>query len=135
MNEERHFYNIAAAKKALAYCAPLIIESMIDPVVLSRHALSKEIISKDVSKNVKDRYSRDTREERMEKIIDELEDQISYDNDNDIFEIFVGILRELGRNGLADKIEEKYKTGYIYMYTRTLYNVQLYFFLLNFFPN
>lgn len=83
-----HLHNTAAAKRALAQCAPIITGSTIDPLDLSRHALSKEIISEDVYKKVKDKHSRDTAKERMDYIIEELKDRISYDKDGSIFQIF-----------------------------------------------
>ena len=55
MNKGRHLRNTVAARRALVQCAPIITGSTIDPLDLSRCALSKEIISEDVDKKVKDR--------------------------------------------------------------------------------
>ena len=116
MNKVRHLHNIVAARRALVQCAPIITGSTIDPLDLSRCALSKEIISEDVDKKVKDRHSGDSTKERMDYIIDELKDRISYDKDGSIFPTFLNILGEMGRNDLVDKVEEKYK-GDIHTYT------------------
>ena len=117
MNKERHLHNTVAARKALLQCAPIIIGSTIDPLDLSRRALSREIISEDVYKKVKDRHSRDTTKERMGYIIDELTDRIRYDEDGSIFSTFLSILGEMGRNDLVNKVKEKYK-GDIHKYTQ-----------------
>ena len=91
------------AVSALVQCTDIVVESTIDPIVLARKLYSKQIISEDVYKKVKDKVSRDTNEERLETILDELKDRVKYDAC--IFTKFVDILREkLNRNDLADEI-------------------------------
>ena len=87
------------AERALVRCTDIIVESTIDPFVL----VTKEIISEDVYKKVKDKASRDTNGERLDIILDELKDRVKYDAG--IFTKFVEILRvKLNRNDLADEI-------------------------------
>ena len=76
-----------------------------------RKVYSKEIISKDVYKRVRDIESRDTSEERLEKILDDIGDRIKYDAN--VFVTFLDVLIELGRKDLADIIMAKYK-GILY---------------------
>ena len=89
--------------RALVQCTDVIVESTIDPIVLARKLYSKEVISEDVYKRVKDKSSRDTNEERLETILDDIKDRVKYDAG--ILTKFVDILREkLNRNDLADEI-------------------------------
>ena len=91
------------AVRALVQCTDIIVESTIDPIVLARKLYSKEVISEDVYKRVKDKSSRDTNEERLETILDDIRDRVKYDAG--ILTKFVDILREkLNRNDLADEI-------------------------------
>lgn len=76
-----------------------------------RKVYSKEIISKDVYKRVRDKESRDTSEERLEKILDDVGDHIKYDAN--VFVTFLYVLIELGQKDLADIIMAKYK-GILY---------------------
>ena len=64
----------------------------------------------DVYKKMKDRECRDTKEERLEKILDCLKNRIEH-NAN-IFKIFENILRNLSQDDLADIIVAKYKGIY-----------------------
>ena len=91
------------AVRALVQCTDIVVESTIDPIVLARKLYSKQIISEDVYKKVKDKASRDTNEERRDTILDDIKDRVKYDIGT--LSIFVEILREnLKRNDLADKI-------------------------------
>ena len=91
------------AVRALVQCTDIIVESTINPIVLARKLHSKEVISEDVYKKVKDKVSRDTNEERLDTILDELKDRVKHNPG--IFTKFVDILREkLNRNDLADEI-------------------------------
>ena len=91
------------AVRALIRCTDIIVESTIDPFILARKLHSKEIISKHVYKRVKDKASRDTNEERLDIILDELKDLVKHNPS--ILTKFVDILRqELNRNNLADEI-------------------------------
>ena len=91
------------AVSALVQCTDIIVESTIDPVVLARKLYSKQIIFEDVYKKVKDKVSRDTNEDRLETILDDIRDRVKHNPGT--LTIFVEILREnLKRNDLADKI-------------------------------
>ena len=91
------------AVRALVQCTDIIVESTINPIVLARKLHSKEVISEDVYKKVKDKVSRDTNEERLDTILDELKDRVKHNPG--IFTKFLDILREkLNRNDLADEI-------------------------------
>ena len=88
---------------ALVQCTDIIVESTIDPVVLARKLRSKLIISEDVYKKVKEKANRDTIEERLETILDDIKDHVKLDGG--ILTKFVDILREkIDQNDLADKI-------------------------------
>ena len=91
------------ASKALHQCTDIIVESTIDPIVLARKLYTKDVISEDVYKKVKDKACRDTNEDCLETILDDIKDRVKYDVGT--LTIFVEILREnLKRNDLADKI-------------------------------
>ena len=91
------------AVSALVQCTDIIVESTIDPFVLARKLYSKKIISEDVYKRVKDKVSRDTNEDRLETILDDIRDRVKYDVGT--LTVFVEILRKnLKRNDLADEI-------------------------------
>ena len=96
----------AVAKRALVQCTDTIIESNIDPFTLVRKLYSREIIPQDVYKRVKDKDTRDSAEDRRDKILDYLTDRIEHDVS--IFTSFLSVLRELGRDDLADIIMTKY---------------------------
>ena len=91
------------AVSALVQCTDIIVESTIDPVVLARKLYSKQIIFEDVYKRVKDKASRDTNEDRLETILDDIRDRVKHNPG--ILTKFVDVLREkLNRNDLADEI-------------------------------
>ena len=98
--------NSDIARRALVRCTDVIVGSGIDPFVLARKIYSEEVMSEDVYQKVKDKECRDTKEERLEKILDCLKNRIEH-NAN-IFNIFVGILRNLSQDDLADNIVAKY---------------------------
>ena len=72
-----------------------------------RKLYSKEVVSKDVYKRVRDRESRDTCEERLEKILEDIEDRTK--RDANVLLIFLCVLIDLNRKDLADIINTKYK--------------------------
>ena len=94
------------ARKALVQCTDIIVESTIDPIVLSRKLYSELFISESVYRRVRDTACRDTNEQRLETIVDEIKDRVKHDAS--ILTKFVNILREkFYRNDLADKIMAK----------------------------
>ena len=98
--------NSKEARRALVQSTAIISESTIEPIVLARKLYSEEIISEYVYKRVRDKASRDTNEERLETILDEIKDRVKYDTD--IFTKFVKIVREgLHQSDLANKIVDK----------------------------
>ena len=98
--------NSAIVKRALVQCTVDIVESSIDPFALARRLYSKEIISENVYKRIKDSGTRDTMEDRLEKILDHLKDLAK--NDASILTAFLNILSDLGRDDLTDTIKKKY---------------------------
>ena len=91
------------AVRALVRCTNIIVESAIDPLVLARKLYSELIISENVYKRVRDPACKDTNEQRLETILDDIKDRVKYDVGT--LTVFVEILREnLKRNDLADKI-------------------------------
>ena len=95
-----------AAKTVLVLCTDIIVESTIDPIVLARKLYSELIISENVYKRVRDKACRDTNEERLENILDDMKDRIKHDAG--ILTKFVNILREkLNRADIADEIMSK----------------------------
>ena len=98
--------NPVVAKRALVQCTDIIIESNIDPFTLVRKLYSREIIPRDVYKRVKDKDTRDSEEDRRDKILDYLTDRIEHDVN--ILTSFLSVLRELNRDDLADIIMTKY---------------------------
>ena len=96
-------------KRAIVQCTDIIVESNIDPIVLARKLYSKEIISEDVYKVVKDKKTGDTSTDRLDYILDDLKDHVKHNAS--AFMIFLDILRDdtLNRQDLADKIMSKYK--------------------------
>ena len=106
----------AVARRALVQCTDVIVESFMDPIVLARRLYSREVISEDVYKIIKDQKSGATSTDRLDLILDYLKDHVK-DNVN-TFMIFLDILRDdsLNRQDLADKIFSKYK-GMIYFNT------------------
>ena len=94
------------ARTVLVQCTDHIVRSNIDPFALARILFSREIISEIVYRNVKDKTSGRTNEERLETILDDLRSRI--ERDADILMTFVNILRDdFNRNDLADEIMSK----------------------------
>ena len=95
------------ARTALVQCTDIIVESTIDPNTLARKLYSEQVISENVYRKVRDTASRDTNEQRLETILDEIKDLVK--NDAGILTKFLDILRgeKLKRNDLADKIMSK----------------------------
>ena len=71
---------------------------------------SKEVISESTYKRIRDRECGDTKEERLEKILDDLKDRIKHDTS--VFKTFLDVLNDLSRKDLADIIVSKYKGIY-----------------------
>ena len=95
-----------AARTVLVQCTDLIVESTIDPIVLARKLYSELIISENVYKRIRDKVCRDTNEERLEAILDDMKDRVKHDAG--ILTKFVDILREkLNRGDIADEIMSK----------------------------
>lgn len=100
--------NSDLAVEALRRCTDVIVRSNIDPIALARKLYSKEVISEDVYKRVKDKSSRDTNEDRLETILDDIRDRVKHNTS--IMMTFVDILRnDFERNDLADVIMSKFK--------------------------
>ena len=99
--------NSVIARRAIIQCTNVIVESTIDPIDLARKLFSKEIISENVYRRVKDRTSRDTAVQRLHIILDEIKDLVIYGAS--IFTKFVASLRELNQQDLANKIMSTYK--------------------------
>ena len=99
--------------QALVKCTSAIVESTIEPIILARRLIIKEIISEDVYKIVKDKKTGDTSTERLDYILDDLKDHVKHNVS--AFMVFLDILRDdgLNRQDLANKIMSKYK-GMIY---------------------
>ena len=98
------YYDVA--RTALVQCTDIIVESTIDPITLARKLYSEQVISESTYKRVKDLVCRDTNEQRLEIILDEIKDLVKHDAG--ILTKFLDILREkLSRNDLADKIMSK----------------------------
>ena len=98
--------NSEICRRALVQCTDVIVESNVDPIALARKLLSKEVISENVYKNVKDK---ETTSDRLDRILDDLKDRVKHNVS--IFTTFLDILRDdsLKRHDLADKIMSKYK--------------------------
>ena len=104
--------NSDVALRVLAQCTDTIVESSIDPKALARKLYSKELISESVYKKVRDRETRDSREERIEEVLDDLRDRIKHDPN--VLIKLLSTLKELGRNDLAVIIDTKYQ-GILYV--------------------
>ena len=102
--------NSEIARRALIQCTDAIVESSIDPFILVRKLHSKEVISESTYKRVRDRECRDTKEERLENILDDLKDRVKHDSS--VFRTFLDTLNDLSRKDLADIIITKYKGIY-----------------------
>ena len=99
--------NSEIARRALIECTDVIIESRINSFVLARKLYANEIIPENFYKGVRDRAYRDSNEERLELILDEIKDHVKYNAG--ILTEFVHILRDLNRQDLADHILSKYE--------------------------
>ena len=71
---------------------------------------SNEVISESTYKRIRDRECGDTKEERLEKVLDDLKDRIKHDTN--VFKTFLDILNDLSRKDLADIVMSKYKGIY-----------------------
>ena len=80
------------ARKALVQYTDIIVESTIDQIVLTRKLYSELFISESVYRRVRDTACRDTNEQRLETIFDEIKDRVKYGAS--ILTKFVKILRE-----------------------------------------
>ena len=94
----------------MVQCTDAIVESGIDPFVLVRKLYSKEVVPEHVYKEVRDKECRDTKEERLEKILDCLKNRVEHNTD--IFKTFWSVLRNSNQVELADIIVVKYKGKY-----------------------
>ena len=98
--------NPVVVKRVLVQCTVDIVESSIDPFALARRLYSNEIIAENFYKRVRDSETRDSMEDRLEKILDHLKDLTK--NDASILIAFLDILSDLGRDDLTDTIKKKY---------------------------
>ena len=101
--------NCEIGRRALVQCTDIIVESNVDPFALARKLYSKEVISENIYKKVKDRETRETCSDRLERILDDLKDRVKYNAST--FKTFLDILRDdsLNRSDLADIIMSTYK--------------------------
>ena len=101
--------NCEICRRALVQCTDVIVESNVDPIALARKLYSKEVISEDTYKKVKDKETRETTSDRIDRILDDLKDRVKHNAST--FTTFLDILRDdsLKRHDLADKIMSKYK--------------------------
>ena len=99
------------AKRALAQCTDIITESSIDPFTLARRLYSKEVISESIYKRVIDKETRDSNEDRLERILGHLRDHVSHNVK--ILTSILNILNDLEYQYLAVLIVKKYK-GMLY---------------------
>ena len=96
-------------RRALVQCTDIIVESNIDPISLARKLYSKEVISENIFKKIKDKNTGETSSDRLDQILDDLKDHVKHNAS--IFAIFLDTLRDdsLNPHDLADKIMSKYK--------------------------
>ena len=100
--------NSEIARRALVQCTNTIVGSNIEHFDLAINAYSKEIISEDVFKIVKDKKTGDTNAQRVDKVLDDIKDHIKHDPN--VLLTFLSILRDdLNRTDLADGIISKLK--------------------------
>ena len=100
--------NSEICRRALVQCTDVVVESNVDPIALARKLLSKEVISENIFKKVKDKETRETTSDRLDRILDDVKDCVKHNAST--FITFLDILRDdLKRNDLADKIMSKYK--------------------------
>ena len=101
--------NSEIARRTLVQCSNDIVVSDINPIDLARKLYSQEVISDNVYKNLKDRETRETSSDRLDRILDVLKDRVKHNAS--AFTTFLDILRDdtLNRPDLADIIMAKYK--------------------------
>ena len=101
--------NCEICRRALVQCTDIIVESNIDPIALARKLYSKELISENIYKKVKDKETRETSFDRLDKILDDLKDHVKHNAST--FTTFLDILKDdsLNQRDLADIIMSKYK--------------------------
>ena len=101
--------NCDIGRRALVQFTDIIVESNIDPIALARKLYAKEVISENIYKEVKDRLTRETSSERLDRILDDLKDHVKHNANT--FTIFLDILKDdsLNQRDLADKIMSKYE--------------------------
>ena len=101
--------NSEIGRRALVQCTDIIVESNIDPIALARKLYSKEVISENSYKKVKDKETRETSSDRLDRILDDVKDHVKHNAST--FTTFLDILKDdsLKQHDLADKIMSKYK--------------------------
>ena len=99
------------AKRTLVQCTNIIVNSSIDPFTLARELYSKEFVKEDTYKKVIDKETRDSSEDRLERILGHLRDRVT--RDASILVSFLNILEDLTHQDLAVLIVKKYK-GMLY---------------------
>ena len=101
--------NCEICRRALVQCTDVIVESNIDHIALARKLYAKEVISENIYKKVKDKETRETSSDRLDRILDDLKDHVKHNAS--IFTTFLDILRDdsLKQRDLADIIMSKYK--------------------------
>ena len=101
--------NCEICRRALVQCTDVIVESNVDPFALARKLYSKEVISENIYKKVKDNEARETISNRLDRILDDVKDRVKHNATT--FTTFLDILKDdsLKRHDLADKIMSKYK--------------------------
>ena len=104
-------FDSVVAKRTLVQCTSIIVNSSIDPFTLARELYSKEFIKEDTYKKVIDRETRDSSEDRLERILGHLRDRVT--RDASILISFLNILEDLTHQDLAVLIVKKYK-GMLY---------------------
>ena len=109
--------NSDATKKALVQCTDLIVESTIDPSTLARKLITRDDKFENELKRVKDRSTRDSEVERRQTVLDCVIDRVKLNAD--IFTTFLGALKDLGRDDIADKIMAKYRSKLNYCISST----------------
>ena len=113
--------NCEISRRALVQCTDIIVESNVDPITLARKLYTKEVISENIYKKVKDKKTGETSSERLDQILDDVKDHVKHNAST--FTIFLDILKDdsLNRHDLADKIMSKYKGMVYFIYSYELY--------------
>ena len=88
---------------------------IVDHITLARKLYTKEVISENIYKKVKDKKTGETSLDRLDQILDDVKDHVKHHAST--FTIFLDILRDdsINRHDLADKIMSKYK-GVIHVF-------------------